>query len=89
MKSKLAKAALTAAAALAFAGAATPAFAHVGLAGGGEFAASADQPFAALEAFGVAHAGGVVAGGFGGGAATSTDLVGGGAGFAHIDGWGE
>ncbi|MFE7532448.1 hypothetical protein ACFU7Y_43155 [Kitasatospora sp. NPDC057542] len=83
MKSKLAKAALTAAAALALAGAATPAFAHVGVIGGGEFAASADKPFLAGEGFGVAHAGDVVAGGFGGGAATSTDLIGGGAGFAH------
>ncbi|MGW7587425.1 hypothetical protein ACWGKU_28070 [Kitasatospora sp. NPDC054768] len=82
MKSKLAKAALTAAA-LALAGAATPAFAHVGLAGGGEFVASADQPFVAGGGFGVAHAGDVVAGGFGGGAATSTDVIGGGAGFAH------
>lgn len=83
MKSKLAKAALTAAAALALAGAATPAFAHVGLAGGGEFVASADQPFLAGEVFGIAHAGDTAAGGFFGGAATSTDLVGGGGGFAH------
>ncbi|MBO1414636.1 hypothetical protein [Streptomyces sp. FH025] len=87
MKSKLAKAALTATAALALAGAATPAFAHVGLAGGGEFAASADHPFVAGAAFGVGHTSNVVAGGFGGGAATSDDLVGGGAGFAHINGW--
>ncbi|MET8629401.1 hypothetical protein ABZW30_37660 [Kitasatospora sp. NPDC004669] len=87
MKSKLAKAALTATAALALAGAATPAFAHVGLEGGGAIAATADEPFVAGKAFGVAHTSDVVAGGFGGGAATSTDLVGGGAGFAHIDGW--
>ncbi|MFJ9441745.1 hypothetical protein ACIRRH_07715 [Kitasatospora sp. NPDC101235] len=86
MKSKLAKAALTAAA-LALAGAATPAFAHVGVAGGGEFIASADQPFAAAEGFGVAHTSDIVAGGFGGGAATSKDVIGGGAGFVHIDGW--
>ncbi|MFI2607201.1 hypothetical protein [Kitasatospora sp. NPDC018619] len=86
MKSKLAKAALTAAAALALAGAATPAFAHVGVAGGGEFVASADHPFAAFEAFGLAHAGDTAAGGFGAGAATSTDLVGGGVGFGHAGG---
>ncbi|MEU3569948.1 hypothetical protein AB0E96_16220 [Kitasatospora sp. NPDC036755] len=83
MKSKLAKAVLTAAAALALAGAATPAFAHVGVAGGGEIAATADEPFLALEGFGLAHAGDTAAGGFGGGAATATDLVGGGVGFAH------
>ncbi|MFF4380530.1 hypothetical protein ACIQI7_23255 [Kitasatospora sp. NPDC092039] len=88
MKNKLAKAALTAVAALALAGAATPAFAHVGLIGGGEFVASADEPFLAGGGFGVAHAGDVAAGGFGGGAATSTDLVGGGAGFAHAGGVG-
>ncbi|MFJ2864855.1 hypothetical protein [Kitasatospora sp. NPDC087314] len=87
MKSKLTKAALTATAALALAGAATPAFAHVGLAGGGGFVASADQPFVAGEAWGVGHTSNVVAGGFGGGAATSTDAIGGGEGFAHINGW--
>ncbi|MEU1284421.1 hypothetical protein [Kitasatospora sp. NPDC005856] len=83
MKSKLAKAALTAAAALALAGAATPAFAHVGAIGGGEFVATADHPFLAAEVFGVAHAGDTAAGGFGDIVATSTDLAGGGAGFAH------
>ncbi|MFD8752099.1 hypothetical protein ACFV0O_14120 [Kitasatospora sp. NPDC059577] len=87
MKSMLAKAALTATAALALAGAATPAFAHVGLAGGGEFAASADQPFLAAGGFGVAHTTDTAVGGFGGIAATSTDIIGGGAGFAHIKGW--
>ncbi|MFI8457254.1 hypothetical protein [Kitasatospora sp. NPDC085464] len=87
MKSKLAKAALTATAALALAGAATPAFAHVGLAGGEGIAASADQPFVAGGGWGVAHTSDIAAGGFGGGAATSTDLVGGGEGFAHIAGW--
>ncbi|HJD84477.1 hypothetical protein [Kitasatospora aureofaciens] len=87
MKSKLAKAALTAAAALALAGAATPAFAHVGLEGGGGIVASADQPFLAGGGGGVAHTSDIVAGGGGGGAATATDLVGGGEGFAHIKGW--
>ncbi|MFD0398716.1 hypothetical protein ACFVHI_11630 [Kitasatospora sp. NPDC127121] len=87
MKSKLAKAALTATAALALAGAATPAFAHVGFAGGGEFVASGDHPFAAGAGFGVGHTSDVIAGGFGGGAATSTDVIGGGEGFAHINGW--
>ncbi|ARF79811.1 hypothetical protein ACIG0C_25595 [Kitasatospora aureofaciens] len=87
MKSKLAKTALTAAAALALAGAATPAFAHVGLEGGGGIVASADQPFLAGGGGGVAHTSDIVAGGGGGGAATATDLVGGGEGFAHIKGW--
>ncbi|MBV2154570.1 hypothetical protein [Kitasatospora sp. SUK 42] len=84
MKSMLAKAALTATVALALTGAATPAFAHVGVAGGGHGIATANPPFAAGEEFGVAHAGDVVVGGFGGGAATSTGVVGGGAGFAHV-----
>ncbi|WP_316523394.1 hypothetical protein [Kitasatospora brasiliensis] len=84
MKSKLAKAALTAAAALALAGAATPAFAHTGVFGGGEFAASANgQPFLAAEGFGVAKAGDTAAGELGGVAMTSEDIMGGGAGFAH------
>ncbi|MER7750625.1 hypothetical protein [Kitasatospora sp. NPDC097643] len=87
MKSKLAKAALTATAALALAGVATPAFAHVGLAGGGEFVASAHPVFAAGEWWGVGHTTHVIAGGEGWGAATSTDAVGGGEGFAHVGGW--
>ncbi|MEV7772898.1 hypothetical protein [Kitasatospora sp. NPDC086791] len=87
MKSMLAKAALTATAALALAGAATPAFAHTGLVGGGAFAASADQPFLAAEGFGIAHTTDTAAGGFGGIAATSTDIIGGGGGFAHTKGW--
>ncbi|MFF7990177.1 hypothetical protein ACFZDG_10360 [Kitasatospora xanthocidica] len=87
MKSTLAKAALTVTAALALAGAATPAFAHVGLAGGGGIVASADEPFVAGGGWGIAHTTDVAAGGFGGGAATATDLIGGGEGFAHIKGW--
>ncbi|MFB7904932.1 hypothetical protein ACFC1T_00685 [Kitasatospora sp. NPDC056076] len=87
MKSTLAKAALTVTAALALAGAATPAFAHVGLVGGGGIVASGDHPFVAGGGFGVGHTTDVVAGGFAEGAATSTDLIGGGAGFAHIKGW--
>ncbi|WP_030055686.1 MULTISPECIES: hypothetical protein [Streptomyces] len=87
MKSMLAKAALTATAALALAGAATPAFAHAGLVGGGAFAASADEPFLAAEGFGIAHTTDTAAGGFGTVAATSTDIIGGGEGFAHIKGW--
>ncbi|MGW2373603.1 MULTISPECIES: hypothetical protein [Kitasatospora] len=87
MKSKLAKAALTATAALALAGAATPAFAHVGLVGGGAIVATADEPFLAGDGWGVAHTSDVVAGGAFDGAATSTDLVGDGKGFAHINGW--
>ncbi|MGA5818720.1 hypothetical protein ACPC54_12790 [Kitasatospora sp. NPDC094028] len=88
MKSMLAKAALTATAALALAGAATPAFAHVGLAGGGQFVASADEPFAAAEGWGVGHTTNTAAGGMGGFAADSTDIVGGFEGFAHVNGWG-
>ncbi|MFJ4185627.1 hypothetical protein [Kitasatospora sp. NPDC089509] len=87
MKSKLAKAALTAAAALALAGAATPAFAHVGLEGGGGLVATGDQPFVAGGGFGVGHTSNVIAGGFAGGGATATDLAGGGEGFAHVNGW--
>ncbi|MFJ9775345.1 hypothetical protein ACIRVF_29525 [Kitasatospora sp. NPDC101157] len=87
MKSTLAKAVLTATAALALAGAATPAFAHVGLEGGGGFVATADQPFLAGGEWGVAHTSDIIAGGAVGGAATSTDLAGGGGGFAHINGW--
>ncbi|MFH9352683.1 hypothetical protein [Kitasatospora sp. NPDC017646] len=87
MKSKLAKAALTTTAALALAGAATPAFAHVGLEGGGGIVASADEPFLAGGGGGIAHTSDIVAGGGGGGAATSTHLIGGGEGFAHIKGW--
>ncbi|MET8545879.1 hypothetical protein ABZW03_35380 [Kitasatospora sp. NPDC004799] len=83
MKNTLAQAALTAVAALALAGAATPAFAHVGLVGGGALVASADQPFLAEEGFGLAFAGDTAAGGWGGLAATATDLVEGGEGFAH------
>ncbi|MEU9042292.1 MULTISPECIES: hypothetical protein [unclassified Kitasatospora] len=87
MKSMLAKAALTATAALALAGAATPAFAHVGLVGGGAVVATADEPFVAGEGFGLAHTSNTAAGGFGCGAATSTDLMGRGEGFAHVNGW--
>ncbi|MEU9076718.1 hypothetical protein ACFYUY_20065 [Kitasatospora sp. NPDC004745] len=87
MKSKLAKAALTVTAALALAGAATPAFAHVGLAGGGEFAASGHHPFVAGDWWGIAHTSHVAAGGAGWGAATSEDVIGGEEGFAHVGGW--
>ncbi|MFD5464019.1 hypothetical protein ACFWIQ_14550 [Kitasatospora sp. NPDC127059] len=87
MKSMLAKAALTATAALALAGAATPAFAHVGLAGGGGLVASGDHPFVAGMEWGVGHTSNTIAGGFGGGAPPATDLMGGGEGFAHINGW--
>lgn len=87
MKSTLAKAALTAVAALALAGAATPAFAHTGLVGGGQFVASADDPFLAAEGFGIAHTSNTAAGAVGGFAATSTDIMGGFEGFAHTNGW--
>ncbi|MEE1829064.1 hypothetical protein PUR61_43915 [Streptomyces sp. BE20] len=87
MKSKLGKVALTAFGALALAGVATPASAHVGLVGGGEFVASADPVFAAGEWWGLAHTSNVHTGGHGWGAATSTDVVGGVEGFAHIGGW--
>ncbi|KJS55326.1 hypothetical protein VM98_13845 [Streptomyces rubellomurinus subsp. indigoferus] len=83
----LAKAALTATAALALAGVATPAFAHVGLAGGGQFVAAADEPFAAAEGWGIAHTSHTAAGGMGGFAADDEHLVGGGEGFAHVNGW--
>ncbi|MGW2252258.1 hypothetical protein ACWCXH_18940 [Kitasatospora sp. NPDC001660] len=84
MKSKLAKAALTATAALALAGAATPAFAHVGLAGGREGIASADPVFAAERWAAVAHTSHIATGGEGWGAATAERLAGGVEGFAHI-----
>ncbi|MET9399337.1 hypothetical protein [Kitasatospora sp. NPDC002965] len=87
MKSKLGKVALTAFGALALAGVATPASAHVGLVGGGEFVASADPVFAAGEWWGLAHTSNIHTGGHGWGAATSTDLIGGTEGFAHIGGW--
>ncbi|MEV6974694.1 hypothetical protein [Kitasatospora sp. NPDC093806] len=87
MKSKLGKVALTAFGALALAGLATPASAHVGLAGGGEFVASADPVFAAGEWWGIAHTSNIHTGEHGWGAATATDLVGGEEGFAHIGGW--
>ncbi|MBP0455299.1 MULTISPECIES: hypothetical protein [unclassified Kitasatospora] len=84
MKSKLGKAALTAFGALALTGVATPAFAHVGLAGGGEFVASAHPVFAAGEWWGLAHTSHIHSGAHGWGAATSTDAVGGEEGFAHV-----
>ncbi|MGW6916757.1 hypothetical protein ACWGB8_23465 [Kitasatospora sp. NPDC054939] len=87
MKSKLGKAVLTVAGALALAGAATPAFAHVGVVGGGEFVASADPVFLAGERWGIAHTDSIVAGFHEWGAATSTDLVGGQEGFADVAGW--
>ncbi|WP_406090168.1 hypothetical protein [Kitasatospora purpeofusca] len=88
MKSKLVKVTLTAVGALALAGLAAPAAsAHVGLAGGGEFAASAHPVFAAGEWWGLAHTSNIHAGAHGWGAATSTDAVGGEEGFAHIGGW--
>ncbi|MER5350256.1 hypothetical protein ABT093_07980 [Kitasatospora sp. NPDC002551] len=85
MKSTLGKITLTAIGALALAGLAAPAAsAHVGLAGGGEFVASADPVFAAGEWWGVAHTSHIKTGAHGFGAATSTDLVGGVEGFAHL-----
>ncbi|MFF1903246.1 hypothetical protein [Kitasatospora sp. NPDC058218] len=84
MKNKLGKAALTAFGALALAGVATPAFAHVGLAGGGEFVASAHPVFAAGEWWGLAHTSHIHTGAHGWGAATSTDALGGVEGFAHV-----
>ncbi|MFF2657130.1 hypothetical protein ACFVUH_07170 [Kitasatospora sp. NPDC058032] len=88
MKSTLGKITLTAIGALALAGLAVPAAsAHVGVAGGGEFVASADPVFAAGEGWGIAHTSHIAAGELGWGAATSTDGVGGGEAFAHIADW--
>ncbi|WP_380278482.1 hypothetical protein [Kitasatospora purpeofusca] len=88
MKKTLGKITLTAIGALALAGLAVPAAsAHVGVAGGGEFAASADPVFAAGELWGIAHTSHIKAGAHGWGAATSTDAVGGVEGFAHLGGW--
>ncbi|MCX5212239.1 hypothetical protein OG689_23640 [Kitasatospora sp. NBC_00240] len=84
MKSMLGKAVLTAVGALAIAGVSAPAHAHVGVAGGGEFAASADPVFAAGEQWGVAHTSNILTGAHQWGWATSTDLAGGQEGFAHI-----
>ncbi|MGW4893743.1 hypothetical protein ACWEQL_15980 [Kitasatospora sp. NPDC004240] len=84
MKNKLGKAVLVAAGALALAGAATPAFAHVGLVGGGEFVASADPVFLAGEQWGIAHTDNILTGFHQWGAATSTDALGGQEGFAHV-----
>ncbi len=88
MKNKLGKLTLTAVGALALAGLAAPAAsAHVGLAGGAEFAASAHPVWAAGEWGGIAHTSHILTGAHGWGAATSTDAVGGEEGFAHIGGW--
>ncbi|MFC9329666.1 hypothetical protein [Kitasatospora sp. NPDC057015] len=84
MKSMLGKAVLTAVGALAIAGVSAPAYAHVGVAGGGAFAASADPVFAAGDQWGVAHTSHILTGAHQWGAATSTDLIGGQEGFAHI-----
>ncbi|WP_405017946.1 hypothetical protein OHV05_14045 [Kitasatospora sp. NBC_00070] len=55
MKSILGKAAITAVATLALAGISAPAYAHVSAGGGAQFAATADEPFLAAEAWGHAE----------------------------------
>ncbi|MFC8453018.1 hypothetical protein [Kitasatospora sp. NPDC057223] len=84
MKSMLGKVVLTAVGALAVAGVSAPAYAHVGVAGGGQFIASADPVFVAGEQWGVAHTSHILTGGEQWGWATSTAVGGGQDGFAHI-----
>ncbi|WP_457032584.1 hypothetical protein [Kitasatospora sp. P5_F3] len=62
MKSILGKAAITAVATLALAGISAPAYAHVSAGGGAQFAATADEPFLAAEAWGHAETSHIKAG---------------------------
>ncbi|WP_371480926.1 hypothetical protein [Kitasatospora sp. NBC_00315] len=84
MKSMLGKALLTAVGALAVAGVSAPAYAHVGVEGGGQFVASADPVFVAGEQWGAAHTSHIHAADQRWGWATSTDLGGAQDGFAHV-----
>ncbi len=84
MKSMLGKAALTAVAALAVAGVSAPAYAHVGVSGGGQFIASADPVFLAGEQWGAAHTSHIHADHERWGWATSTAVGGGHEGDIHI-----
>ncbi|MER8185569.1 hypothetical protein [Kitasatospora sp. NPDC094015] len=85
MKSMLGKALFTAAAAVAVAGVAAPAHAHVAAGGGGEFVASAHEPFLAGEQHGWAETSHIFAAGQQWGWATATTVAGGEDGIAIID----
>ncbi|MEU9134168.1 hypothetical protein AB0D08_39915 [Kitasatospora sp. NPDC048540] len=85
MKSMLGKALLTTVAAVALAGVSAPAYAHVAAGGGGEFVASAHEPFLAGEQHGWAETSHIFAAGQQWGWATSTAVAGGAEGIAVID----
>ncbi|MFC6597235.1 hypothetical protein [Kitasatospora paranensis] len=84
MKSMLAKALLTTVGAIAVAGVAAPAYAHVDAGGGGTLIATADEPFVAGEQHGWAETSHIAVAGQKWGWATSTAVGGGADGEAHI-----
>ncbi|WP_431679206.1 hypothetical protein [Kitasatospora sp. KL5] len=84
MKSMLGKALLTAVGALAVAGVAAPAQAHVDAGGGAHLVATADDPFVAGEGHGWAETSNISVIGQEWGWATSTAVGGGTEGEAHI-----
>ncbi|MFB7665786.1 hypothetical protein ACFC1R_17845 [Kitasatospora sp. NPDC056138] len=84
MKSKLGKALLTTVGALAVAGIAAPAYAHVDAGGGAAGFITVDRPFVAGEQAGFAATDHVFTAGHEGGWVSSHDLGGGAEGLAHI-----
>ncbi|MEV7214126.1 hypothetical protein AB0O31_13660 [Kitasatospora cineracea] len=84
MKSKLGKVVVTSVAALALAGIAAPAYAHVAVGGGQEGVATADEPFVAGHWAGFAETSHIFTAGGGYGWATSTAVGGGEGGIVDI-----